>query len=86
MVMKNLMLAAALALAAGQAHSQAVQTPVPAVKTAETLKPGEWIWYANAVPEGPMLLMVSIAQQKAYLYRNGIRVGVTTVSTGKKGH
>ncbi|MBP8098086.1 MAG: L,D-transpeptidase [Arenimonas sp.] len=84
--MKNLMLAAALSLAVGQAHAQAVKAPTPAVKSAETLKPGEWIWYANAVPEGPMLLMVSIAQQKAYLYRNGIRVGVTTVSTGKKGH
>jgi hypothetical protein len=33
-----------------------------------------------------MLLMVSLDQQKAYLYRNGIRVGVSTVSTGKKGH
>lgn len=84
--MKHLMLAAALTLAVGQAHSQTVATPAPAVKSADTLKPGEWIWYANAVPEGPMLLMVSIAQQKAYLYRNGIRVGVTTVSTGKKGH
>ncbi len=52
----------------------------------QQLKPGQWLWNAEAVPEGPMLLMVSISQQKAFLYRNGVRVAVTTVSTGKKGH
>jgi len=84
--MRKLLLVAALALAVGQVNAQAAKAPAPATKTADTLKPGEWIWYANAVPKGPMLLMVSIPQQKAFLYRNGIRVGVTTVSTGKKGH
>jgi len=83
--MKLLVLSIALALTVVPASAQSPKA-APAAKTAATLKPGEWIWYANAVPKGPMLLMVSIAQQKAYLYRNGIRVGATTVSTGKKGH
>jgi hypothetical protein len=83
--MKLLVLSLALSLALAPAHAQAPNA-APTAKSAATLKPGEWIWYANAVPKGPMLLMVSIAQQKAYLYRNGIRVGATTVSTGKKGH
>jgi hypothetical protein len=86
LTMNKLMLAAALALALGQVHAQDAKAPAAPAKTADTLKPGEWIWYAEAVPEGPMLLMVSLDQQKAYLYRNGIRVGVSTVSTGKKGH
>ena len=86
--MKTLLLTAALALALGQAQAQAqtASPPTAPAKSADNLKPGEWVWYAEAVPEGPMLLMVSLAQQKAYLYRNGIRVGVSTVSTGKKGH
>jgi hypothetical protein len=86
--MKPLLLTVALALALGQTqtHAQTARPPAAAAKSADTLKPGEWVWYAEAVPEGPMLLMVSLAQQKAYLYRNGIRVGVSTVSTGKKGH
>jgi hypothetical protein len=84
--MKTLLLTVVLAMALGQAHAQTASPPVTAAKTADSLKPGEWVWYAEAVPEGPMLLMVSLAQQKAYLYRNGIRVGVSTVSTGKKGH
>ena len=84
--MKTLLLTAALALALVQVHAQDANAPVTPAKTAATLKPGEWVWYAEAVPEGPMLMLVSISQQKAYLYRNGIRVGASTVSTGKKGH
>ena len=59
---------------------------MPATTPTDALKPGQWVWYAEAVPQGPMLMLVSITQQKAYLYRNGVRVAVTTVSTGKKGH
>ena len=29
---------------------------------------------------------MSLDEQRAYVYRNGIRIGVTTVSTGKPGH
>jgi hypothetical protein len=83
--MKLLVLSLALSLVVVPAQARSPEA-APKAKSADSLKPGEWIWYANAVPEGPMLLMVSIAQQKAYLYRNGIRVGATTVSTGKKGH
>ena len=30
--------------------------------------------------------MVSVPEQRAYVYRNGIRIGASTVSTGKPGH
>jgi len=83
---KKLLLTAVLSIATGAALGQGAKQPLPATTPADTLKPGEWVWYANVVPEGPMLLMVSISQQKAYLYRNGVRVAVSTVSTGKKGH
>ncbi len=51
-----------------------------------TLKPGEFIWNGEAVPSGPVVVVVGLAEQMAYVYRNGIRVGVSTVSTGKGGH
>lgn len=50
------------------------------------LKPGQFIWEGNAVPSGPVVVVVSLAEQKAYVYRNGVRVAITTVSTGKPGH
>jgi len=84
--MKKILLATALTLALSSLHAQAAPQVMPANTPTEALKPGQWVWYAEAVPEGPMLMLVSITQQKAYLYRNGVRVAVSTVSTGKKGH
>jgi len=31
-------------------------------------------------------MVVSITEQRAYVYRNGILIGATTVSTGRPGH
>lgn len=51
-----------------------------------TLKPGQFIWKGAAVPSGPTVVIVSLPEQRAYVYRNGIRIGVSSVSTGKTGH
>lgn len=84
--MKKIAFAICLALVMSSTFAQSAKPSMPANTPVESLKPGQWVWYAEAVPEGPMLMLVSINQQKAYLYRNGIRVAVSTVSTGKKGH
>lgn len=52
---------------------------------ANSLKPGQWQWYPERSPSGPVVVVVTLADQLAYVYRNGIRVGVSTVSSGKKG-
>ncbi|HEY1251626.1 MAG TPA: L,D-transpeptidase [Thermoanaerobaculia bacterium] len=51
-----------------------------------TLRPGHFVWDASVAPSGPMVMVVSIGEQRADVYRNGVRIGVTTVSTGKPGH
>ena len=53
---------------------------------AEALKPGEYLWAPQIAPHGPLLLIVSTATQRATLYRNGIPIAITTVSTGRPGH
>jgi hypothetical protein len=50
------------------------------------LKPGEYVWRPELSPHGPIVLVVSLPEQKAYVYRNGVIIGASTVSTGKKGH
>ena len=50
------------------------------------LNPGQFIWKGDAVPSGPIVVVVSLPEQKAYVYRNGICIGVSTASTGKPGH
>jgi hypothetical protein len=62
------------------------KTSAPADTAPAALKPGEFVWRAAAVPSGPLVVVVSLGEQRAYVYRNGVEVGVTTVSTGKPGH
>jgi hypothetical protein len=50
------------------------------------LKPGQFIWGAAAAPEGPIVIVVSLPEQIARVYRNGVEVGLAKVSTGKPGH
>ncbi len=52
----------------------------------EKMKPGEYVWVPEASPNGPVVVIVSIPAQELYVYRNGIRIGRATVSTGAKGH
>jgi hypothetical protein len=40
----------------------------------------------EAFTSGPIVMVVSLTQQKAYVYRNGILIGASTVSTGRPGH
>ena len=59
---------------------------VPIDKPLNQLRKGEFLWMAEAVRTGPLVMVVSITEQRAYVYRNGILIGATTVSTGRPGH
>jgi len=62
------------------------KTSEPADADPAALQPGQFVWEGDAVPSGPIVIVVSLAEQRAYVYRNGIRIGVSTTSTGKPGH
>src|SRR5437773_5486860 len=51
-----------------------------------TLNHGEYVWEPERAPEGPLLIIASITEQVAYVYRNGIRIARSSVSTGRPGH
>lgn len=52
----------------------------------DKLKPGQFIWLPDIAPKGPMTIVVNLKVQRAYVYRNGVRIGASTISSGKKGH
>ncbi len=80
-------LAAAAAPAADAALPAApLPPPPPGVLDSEPLKPGEFAWQPQMATDGPLLVVVNIREQMAYVYRNGLRIGRSTVSTGKTGH
>ncbi len=58
----------------------------PTGKSTGVLKPGEYWWNPRVSPAGPVVVLVSIPLQTASVYRNGILVGRSSVSTGAKGH
>ncbi|HEU4956429.1 MAG TPA: L,D-transpeptidase family protein, partial [Sphingomicrobium sp.] len=58
----------------------------PVLQTVATLKPGQFVWNPEAAPEGPALLVVNLATQRAVLFRNGVPIGASTVSSGKPGY
>lgn len=62
------------------------RTSLPADADPATLRPGQFIWNAAAVGAGPVVVVVSLDEQRAYVYRNAVRVGVASASTGKPGH
>jgi hypothetical protein len=58
----------------------------PNGKPTGALKPGQYWWKPQLSPSGPLMVLVSIPQQTMHVYRNGILIGRSTVSTGSKGH
>lgn len=50
------------------------------------LKPGEYVWTPDAAPKGPVVVVVSLPQQRVHVYRNGARIGVSTISSGRRGY
>jgi len=79
---------ATIAAHAPRANAQGakVSSPVELARLADQLKPGEWVWAPAVSPSGPVLIYVDLSAQRATVYRNGIRIGVSTISSGMKGH
>lgn len=55
-------------------------------KEADKLKPGQWVWKPEIARKGPILVYVDLTRQLATVYRNGVRIGVSTISSGRPGY
>jgi lipoprotein-anchoring transpeptidase ErfK/SrfK len=87
-------LAAALAPPPSAAQAAGTQSPKPATPAAagpaaatasSALKPGQFLWMPELSPQGPVVVVVSLPEQRAHVYRNGVRIGVSTISSGMRG-
>ena len=69
------------------AHAQQIEAAGrPVLELATTLRPGQFVWSPGSAPEGPVLMVVNLATQRAILFRNGLPIGASTVSSGKPGY
>jgi lipoprotein-anchoring transpeptidase ErfK/SrfK len=49
------------------------------------LSAGEFVWTPEVAPAGLVRILISLSKQRVYVYRGSIRIGVSSVSTGRKG-
>lgn len=82
-------IAAALVVGIPSGTAQAQQIQIGSgsvVEAIRELRPGQFAWAPQLAPDGPVLLIVNTSTQRAVLYRNGIPIAATTVSTGRPGY
>ena len=54
---------------------------------ASALRPGQYRWHPEAAPAaGPVTIVVSLPLQRAWVFRAGVPIGVTTISSGQPGY
>ncbi len=51
----------------------------------DVIKPGAFSWAPGLAPKGPVVIIVSIPEQRMHVYRNGTRIAVATISSGIAG-
>lgn len=83
----TLKLAATLAGAVvADALLPAIAADDPDLAEIKALKPGTYVWYPERAPDGFVAIVVNLTDQLCFVYRNGVRIGASRVSTGKDGH
>ncbi|MGN2251884.1 L,D-transpeptidase family protein [Frateuria sp. GZRe12] len=43
-------------------------------------------WRPELAPVGPMVMLVSLDEQRIYVYRNGVAIGASRISSGRSGY
>ncbi len=82
----GLSLALAVPAAALASSGIKVKSQYQLARKTAALKPGDWVWGEGLAPRGPVLVYVDLDRQQASVYRNGVRIAVSTVSSGKPGY
>ena len=78
--------AAALACALPASAQQVDRGNRTILEAAAALNNGQFVWAPELSAAGPALLVVNLETQRAVLFRNGVPIGATTVSSGKQGY
>src|SRR5438105_16366 len=47
---------------------------------------GGYRWEPSIAPDGPMDMVINLGAQRAFVYRDGMLIGISTISSGKRGY
>ncbi len=81
------LLAAAFAICGAlPAAAEVADLPTLLSVDKEQLKPGQFVWFAEADSTIPLTIVVSLSQQLVYVYRERSLIALSTISSGRKGY
>ena len=75
----------ACVVAASASARPAKQHDLSIAQKASRLKAGQYVWEPKGNSSGPLFLVISLTAQRAMVYRNGVLIAASTISTGEKG-
>jgi hypothetical protein len=75
-----------LACVAASAAAQPVKhEKLSVTEKAARLSPGQFVWEPKAASTGPLFMVIDLTRQRALVYRDGVPIAASTISTGSKG-
>ena len=70
-----------------QAPLPAAAREAPSIEArAGQLRPGQFVWAPDRAENGEVEIVVSLPLQRAWVFRGGALIGVTTISSGQPGY
>ena len=84
--MKSLVALGFLVFAAASAEAQPATNRNPTILERTTaLGPGQYVWDAMSATSGPLLLTIDLTAQRLMVYRDGVLIAASAISTGSLG-
>jgi hypothetical protein len=72
-------------VAASAAAIPVTHQKLSVIERAARLSPGEFVWEPKAASTGPMFLVIDLTRQRVLLYRGGVPIAASTISSGSEG-
>jgi lipoprotein-anchoring transpeptidase ErfK/SrfK len=85
LLLAGLFAAGPIGLTCAAARSHAAQQSTTGDANVSADQTPRYTWSPDRAPTGPVEIVVSLAEQRAYVYRNGVEIGESEVSTGMEG-
>ncbi len=62
-----------------------ISSPEALDRLTQRLRPGQSVFAPDLEPDGPVVIHIDLSRQVLTVYRNGVPIGVSTISSGKRG-
>jgi hypothetical protein len=72
-------------VATSAASNPAPHQNLSIIERADRLGPGQFVWEPQAASTGPVSLVIDLTRQRVFLYRGGVPIAASTISSGSKG-